>query len=230
MKILMLFPYAPLPPPLDLAGTKRNLPFFLELAGRHEVSVLSFATPAEAALFRKSYGHLCHEIRFVDRRRPRILGGLQLLWLLARGRRSFPMLYRSAMQSAINELTPARQFDVIHCCVQMFGYFKFPAGVPVTSDTHEVTYDLLPRTTARMRTGFSRLYRYLCYRLGKPEEIRLCRKFDLLIATTGRDLSVFRENLPDQNMTVIQNGARTTFFQDLAIASDPFTLTFTGLF
>jgi glycosyltransferase involved in cell wall biosynthesis len=230
MKILMLFPYAPLPPPLDLAGTKRNLPFFLELARRHEVSVLSFGTPAEEAMFRQSYGHLCGDVRFVNRKRPRLFSALQLLWLLVRGRSPFRMLYRSSMQQAINELTAARQFDVIHCCVQMFGYFKFPAGVPVTSDTHEVTYDLLRRTAERMRPGFSRSYRYLCYRLGKPEEIRLCRKFDLLIATTGRDLSVFRENLPAQNMTVIQNGAGATFFEDLAIAPEPFTLTFTGLF
>ena len=63
MKILMLFPYAPLPPPLDLAGTKRNLPFLLELARRHEVSVLSFGTPAEEAMFRQSYGHLCREVQ-----------------------------------------------------------------------------------------------------------------------------------------------------------------------
>jgi polysaccharide biosynthesis protein PslH len=230
MKILMLFPYAPLPPPLDLAGTKRNLPFFLELARRHEVSVLSFGTPAEEAMFRQSYGHLCRDVRFVNRKRPRIINALQLLWLLVRGKSPFQMLYRSSMQSAINEMTAARQYDLIHCCVQMFGYFKFPAATPVTSDTHEVTYDLLRRTAARMRPGFSRLYRHLCYRLGKPEEIRLCRKFDLLITTTERDLSVFRENLPDQNIAVIQNGAGTAFFEDLAITPEPFTLTFTGLF
>ena len=44
MKILMLFPYAPLPPPLDLGGTKRNLPFLLELAKYHDVSVLAYGT------------------------------------------------------------------------------------------------------------------------------------------------------------------------------------------
>ncbi len=230
MKILMLFPYAPLPPPLDLAGTKRNLPFFLELARRHEVSVLSFGTPAEEAMFRQSYGHLCHDVRFVDRKRPRIINALRLLSLLVRGQSHFRMIYRSAMQSAINEMTAARQYDVIHCCVQMFGCFKFPDGIPVTSDTHEVTYDLLRRTAGKTRNLFWKSYLHLCAWLGQPEEIRLCRKFDLLVATTERDLSVFRENLPNQNIRVIQNGAGDSFFEDLGIAPEPFTLAFTGLF
>lgn len=230
MKVLMLFPYAPLPPPLDLAGTKRNLPFLLELAKHHEVSVLSYGTPEEELLFRNSYGDRCSEVRFIDRRRPRIIGALQLFWLLARGRSSFRMLYRSSMQQAINEMTAARRYDLIHCCVQFFGYFRFPSEIPITSDTHEVKYDLLRRTAQKTRNLFSKLFLYLSYKLGKPEEIRLCRKFDLLIATTQRDLQVFKENLPDQNMTVIQNGAGESFFEDLGIDPEPFTMTFTGLF
>jgi len=230
MRVLMLFPYAPLPPPLDLAGTKRNLPFFLELARRHEVSVLSYGTPEEESLFRNSYGRLCSEVRFIDRRRPRIIGALQLLWLLARGRSSFRMLYRSSMQQAINEMTASRQFDIIHCCVQMFGYFRFPEGVPVTSDTHEVKYDLLRRTAKNTRNFFWKLFLYLSYRFGKSDEIELCKKFDLLIATTERDLNLFKQDMPEQNMAVIQNGAGEGFFEDLGIEPEPFTMVFTGLF
>jgi hypothetical protein len=47
------------------------------------------------------------------------------------------------MQQAINQMVAKGRFDLIHCCVQMFGYFRFPADLPVTSDTHEVTYDLV---------------------------------------------------------------------------------------
>jgi hypothetical protein len=72
MKILMLFPYAPQPPPLDLGGTKRNLPFLLELAKYHEVSVLSYGTAQEERLFRGAYGALLKEIRFVNRKRPAV--------------------------------------------------------------------------------------------------------------------------------------------------------------
>jgi polysaccharide biosynthesis protein PslH len=230
MKILMLFPYAPLPPPLDLAGTKRNLPFLLELVKYHEVSVLSYGTPEEEQLFRRAYGHLCKEARFVNNRRPRIVNGLEKAWLLGTGRSSFRQIYRSSMQQAIDEMTTSRSHDLIHCCVQMFGYFSFPEGIPLTSDTHEVKYDLLRRTVGATRNPFLKLLTYLSYKFGKREEIALCRKFDLLIATTERDYQVFRRGLPGQNMTVIQNGAGQSFFEEWAIEPEPFSMVFTGLF
>ena len=230
MKILMLFPYAPLPPPRDLAGTKRNLPFLLELVKYHEVSVLSYGTPDEERLFRQSYGALCQEVRFVNAKRPRLLNGLERLWLLGTGRSDFRQLYRPAMQRAIDEMTSAVRYDLIHCCVQMFGYFRFPPGMPVTSDTHEVKYDLLRRTASNTRDLFWKTLTYLSYRFGEKEEIELCRRFDLLIATTERDLKLFRKDLPGQNMTVIPNGAGKAFFEDLGIEPEPFTMVFTGLF
>ena len=43
----MIFPNAPLPPPRDLGGTRRSLPFHQEVLKRHEVTVLSYGTPEE---------------------------------------------------------------------------------------------------------------------------------------------------------------------------------------
>jgi glycosyltransferase involved in cell wall biosynthesis len=230
MKVLMLFPYAPLPPPLDLAGTKRNLPFLLELVKYHDVSVLAYGTPEEEQLFRNSYGGLCDEVRFVNRKRPRIFSALQMFWLLGTGRSSFRMLYRPAMQQAIDQMIAARQFDLIHCCVQMFGYFRFPLRIPVTSDTHEVRYDLLRRTAANTRNLFWKIMMSLDWKCGMREEIKLCQKFDLLTTTTKRDYQLVRKDLPNQNMAVVQNGAGNTFFEDLGLKPEPLTMVFTGLF
>ncbi len=230
MKILMIFPYAPLPPPLDLAGTKRNLPFLLELAKYHEVSVLAYGTPEEGQLFQNSYGGLCRDVRFVNRKRPRIFSAVQMLWLLGTGRSSFRMLYRRAMQRAIYEMAARGQVDLIHCCVHMFGYFSFPPEIPVTSDTHEVKYDLLRRTAEHTRSRVRKLWLTLQWRFGRREEIGLCRKFDLLLTTTKRDLQVFRKNLPKQNMAVVQNGAGNSFFENLGFEAKPFVMVFTGLF
>jgi polysaccharide biosynthesis protein PslH len=230
MKILMLFPYAPLPPPLDLAGTKRNLPFLLELAKYHDISVLSYGTPEEEQLFRNSYGDLCEEVRFINRKRPRILSALQMFWLLGTGRSSFRMLYRPAMQQAINQMAAKGRFDLIHCCVQMFGYFKFPADIPVTSDTHEVKYDLIRRTAENTHNVLRKMWLSLQWKFGRREEIELCRKFDLLLTTTERDAQVFRKDLPKQNMAVVQNGAGNSFFEDLGFQPEPCAMVFTGLF
>ena len=226
----MLFPYAPLPPPLDLAGTKRNLPFALELAKYNDVSVLSYGTSEEERLFSNSYGEMFREICFVNNKRPRILNGLEKLWLLGTGRSPFRQLLRPSMQQAINEMTTATRYDVIHCCVQFFGYFRFPKGIPVSSDTHEVKYDLLYRTAKIIKNPFWKAITYLSYRFGRKEEIELCRKFDMLVTTTERDHEVFKKDIPGQDMTVIQNGAGNSFFEDVGIEAEPFTMVFTGLF
>jgi len=230
MKILMLFPYAPQPPPLDLGGNKRNLPFLLELVKYHDVFVLAFGTPEEERLFRNSYDGVCAGIQFVNRKRPRIFSALQMFWLLGTGRSSFRMLYRADMQQAIHQAVAMHHIDLIHCCVQMFGYFSFPAGIPVTSDTHEVKYDLLRRTAENTRNVAQKILLSLSSKLGKREELELCRKFDLLTTTTEVDYRLFRKDLPDQNMAVVQNGAGNTFFEKIDIKPEPMTMVFTGLF
>jgi len=229
MKILMIFAQAPLPPPRDLGGTRRNLPFLLENLKRHSVSVLSYGTPEEERIFRESVGKACERIRFVNRKRPRIVNGMERIWLLCTGRSHFRQMYRKQMQKALDEMVAAENFDVIHCCAQMFGYFRFPEGIPVVSDTHEVEYDLLYRTFKQSRNVLWKLVSYLGYKLGKPEEIRLCKGFDALIATTQRDYNVFRKYLPDLRMFVIQNVVPSIFLKDNQIPREPKTMLFLGL-
>jgi glycosyltransferase involved in cell wall biosynthesis len=228
MKIFMLFPYAPLPPPLDLGGTKRNLPFLLENLKRHEVSVLSFGTREEKRKFMESVGKSCKHVRFVDRKRPRIINGLEQLWLLVTGRSTFRQLYRKKMQEQLDELLRKEKFDILHCCTQMFGYFRFPKDIPVISDTHEVTYDLLYRTYKKTKNVFVKLMSRLAYKFGKPEEIELCKKFDAIIATTERDGEVFQKDLPNQKMFVIQNGVDPAFLEFNWQEPEPKTMVFTG--
>jgi glycosyltransferase involved in cell wall biosynthesis len=229
MKILMIFAQAPLPPPRDLGGTRRNLPFLLENLKQHSVSVLSYGSLEEQQLFQQSFGRACLQVRFVDKRRPRIVNGLERVWLLLTGRSHFRQIHRKEMQTALDEMVSMERYDVIHCCAQMFGYFRFPEGVPVVSDTHEVEYDLLYRTYRHSKNLFWKVISYLGYRLGKPEEIRLCKKFDAILATTERDCSVFRKDLPDTKIYVIQNGVPARFLENRTIQPDPKSMVFVGL-
>jgi glycosyltransferase involved in cell wall biosynthesis len=229
MNILMIFAQAPLPPPRDLGGTRRNLPFLQENLKSHSVSVLSYGTAEEEWMFQESVGKSCKHVRFVDKKRPRIVNGLERLWLLCTGRSHFRQMYRKNMQKALDELVAMEKFDVIHCCAQMFGYFSFPQGIPVVSDTHEVEYDLLYRTFKHSKNIFWKLISYLGYKLGKPEEIMLCRRFDALVATTERDCEVFRRDLSDRKIFVIQNGVPSRFFEVPSFQCEPKTMVFTGL-
>ena len=230
MKILMLFPYAPLPPPMDLAGTKRNLPFLLELVKYHEVSVLSYGTAEEELTFRLAYGDLCSKVRFVNRKQPRIFTALERASYLLTGRSDFRTLYRKSFQRAINEMVIETSCDLIHCCTQFFGYFEFPKDVPISSDTHEVKYDLLLRIGAQSRNPIVKAVINSASKLGKPEEIKLCQSFDLLISTTARDQVVFQENILHPPIKVIENGAGDSFFQEHSAEEERVSMVFTGLF
>ena len=126
----MLFPYAPLPPPMDLAGTKRNLPFLLELAKTNEVSVLSFGTAEQKRSFVSHYGGVLSDVRFVDTRRKRWQNGAERLWMMATSRSPYRQIYRPQMQAALDEMTEERAYNLIHCCVPMFGYLPVPRDYP----------------------------------------------------------------------------------------------------
>jgi glycosyltransferase involved in cell wall biosynthesis len=51
-----------------------------------------------------------------------------------------------------------------------------------------------------------------------------------MVTTTEPDRELFRKDLPDQRIVVVQNGAGHSFFEQLAVPSEPDTMTFTGLF
>lgn len=229
MNILMMFPYAPLPPPYDLGGTKRNLPLFRELARRHRVTVLSYGTSDEERLFRAHYGHLCESVTFIDKRRPRIFHAVEAFWLLATGRSTFRQLYRKPMQQALTRLARQKRFDVIYCTTQGFGFFRFPSGVPVVSDAHNVESDLIYRTYRNTGPGFWKLFHYLAYRYGERDEKRNCRRFSAMTATTERDAAILRAWLPSTPVSVIQNGVDPVFFEHLDASPEPHAMVFTGL-
>jgi polysaccharide biosynthesis protein PslH len=229
MNVLMFFPYAPLPPPLDLGGTKRNLPFLIENLKRHKVSVLSYGTKKEEEMFRKAFGGFCKHIVFIDRKRPRILNAIQYLWLLMTGRSPFQMVYRTSMQKELDRMLQQDNFDIVHCCTPMMGYFRFPREIPVVSDTHEVTYDLKYRTFQKANNLLYKMLLYLEFLLAKRAEIKLCQRFEAVISTTDRDYEVFRKNLDKRKLFVISNGVQSSFLEPSLLKSETGTMVFTGL-
>jgi glycosyltransferase involved in cell wall biosynthesis len=80
----------------------------------------------------------------------------------------------------------------------------------------------------KTKNVFVKLMSRLAYTFGKPEEIELCKKFDAIIATTGRDYEVFRKDLPTQKMFVIQNGVDPAFLEFNRQEPEPKTMVFTG--
>jgi glycosyltransferase involved in cell wall biosynthesis len=79
------------------------------------------------------------------------------------------------------------------------------------------------------RNVFSKLYWFIEYKIGKRRELRFCRKFDVLTATTERDASIFRTELPGCDIKVISNGVDPLFLQPMDVRAEQNTMVFTGL-
>ncbi len=229
MKILMIFQAAPLPPPRDMGSAKRNFPFFRENVKRHEVSVLSFGSEEELQIFRARYGAVCKTIRFVPFKRHRFLNLLKRAYLVMTGQAVFRMLYRRSFQRAIDELVSREQFDLIHCCTAIMGYYSFPAGVPLVGDTHNVEYDLVHRMYLETSSIIRKIYCYLVYRSAKRAEPKCLLKFDAVVTTTQQDLELFRKDLPNQRLVVIQNGIDPSFFVPQRVETKRKSIVFVGL-
>ena len=230
LKILMIFQSAPLPPPRNLGGAQRNYPFLRENLKRHDISVISFGTPEEENIFRHHFGDICKHIRFVDRRRPRILNGLEKVWLVMTGRSTFNQIYRRKLQKCIDELAGEEQFDLVHGCIPFFGRYRLPKNVPLLGDLHNVEHDLLYKTYLETTNIFMRIFAFLAYKLGKRFEIAQCKKFDILTTATLNDLQTFRKDLPGKPMYVVQNGVGPEFFEAINIKREAKAMVFVGFF
>ncbi|NWF71413.1 MAG: glycosyltransferase [Chloroflexi bacterium] len=229
MNILMMFHFSPNPPPNDLGPSKRSVPFLNEALKRHNVSVLSFGSAEEERIFRQHYTGTLKRIVFVNTERPRLLKLLRRVYALLTGKGFFHQLYRSQMQKELDALVRTDSFDVIYCATALLGCYRFPKGIPLVGDTHNVEHDILRRSVREARDIFSKLYWFVEYKIGKRRELRFCRKFDVLTTTTERDASIFRTELPGCDIKVISNGVDPLFLQPMDARAEQNTMVFTGL-
>jgi glycosyltransferase involved in cell wall biosynthesis len=147
---------------------------------------------------------------------------------LLTGRSLFRQVYRKRMQHELDGSIAKHEIELVHCCTQMLGFFRFPDHVRVVSDTHEVTYDLLHRMARATRHPIKKAFTWLQYRLGKQEELRVCRTFDTLLSTTPRDHEVFEQERANEHIVTIGNGVEEMFYETLNVDPEPNTLVFTG--
>lgn len=231
MDILMVFHAAPNAPPLDLGPSKRNFPFFAENLKRHRVTVLSLGSREEELRFRKEYGDRCETAVFINNRRPKFVRLLQRLWYLIRGySQTRSIVYYRKMQRALDELVAKRHFDVIHCSSVILGYYKLPRNIPSIGDTHNVEFDLVNRAYQETKDPMMKVYWYFERTRLKREELKNCHSFDAILSTTDRDARIWKREIPEIDVTVIQNGVDRQFLTPVMNADpEPDSIIFVGL-
>jgi len=232
MKILFITPYLASPPQ---CGAQRRLEGLIRGLGvRHEVWLLSFATPnpiehsATQAYCRQMFT-VQHDVLKPGASRKRML---QLRSLASRY--SFEqLLYQDdRLQVRLNQLIRENPFDVVQVEFAQMGSYNLPryqGRNPVfVLDEHNIEYDIVRRTAHADGGVLRKAYSAANWRKVRNEELAAWRRFDGVALTSKRDEELLLEDVPSARTAVIPNAVDLETFTPNDTPVEPATLLFFG--
>jgi len=203
MRILMAFHAPPYPP--DIGPSRRHYHVLAETLKRHDVSVLSLGTPADAAAFDDRFGSRVVDRTFVPMSRGTAVKALRCGWYLATGRSDFQRLRRPAFQDALDAIV-RQPFDLAYFSTTMLACYRLPAGLPLVGDSHNIEHDNLARASEQSGERWRRSYYRLQARFTKAEELAYASRFSIVCTTSERDRALLAELAPGVTTCVVPNG------------------------
>ena len=227
-RVLVVGAWFPYPPRFGWATRVYQLA--RQLALRHDVTLLTYATSADeenvAALERQGLRveTVRHErLSTIQRRR------VQMRSLFGRTPYEPHRTYSREMQDAIDRLFAQEPFDVVQLESTLVWPFRFGNGTPLVLDEHNVDYE----TYARMREGARSPIRKAFYlveeaRVRKYEQ-EAWRRSSGLVLTSAREEEMAREVAPHTATAVVPNGVDTEYFTPASSEVEPRTIVFNGV-
>jgi len=224
MNILVLTPYVPYPP--NFGGSVRIFHLIRQLSRMHDVHLLTYREEVGGG-DPKGVDPFCKTVTVV----PRIVGDKrrqQLLSLLSL--RSFQVRfhYSHAMQAALDRLVAEQGIDVILVEFSQMTGFRFPRGVPVVLDEHNVEFDLLDRMAAREGGVIRRWFNRIEAAKFRREELAAARDAAVTLVTSERDGEVLSRHVPGLRTATITNGVDCDHFRRPAGPRTPNSAVFVG--
>ena len=211
LRVLVLSPYFPFPPTSGI--TMRNYQLLRQLAERHDVTLVSFATADDVDGVRELSQRLpVRVVRQTEKKSvvARRLGQVRSLGTLepfaARELRS------KEMQAVIDELCASTGFDVIHVESSRMCCFRFPAGVPVVVDEHNIEYELFRRLSQGERSLMRRVFNALEYHRVRRFEEHCWTRVQGCVVTSFREEPTVCASAPSTPTAVVPNGVDLEYF------------------
>ncbi|HOG47641.1 MAG TPA: glycosyltransferase, partial [Anaerolineae bacterium] len=234
MRILLLTPQLPYPP--QQGTSLRNYNLLRYLAGRHEVSLLSFALPGTAPEHIAHLQGFCRAVATVPA--PSRSTARRLLTLVTSSRPDMAWrLYSPAYTQALASLVSRERFDVLQVeGIEMAPYMPSTgvgdglhglasqrqqvirstrSGSPLTAplvvfDDHNAEYLLQQRACAtdlrRPRRWVAAAYSFVQWLKLRRFERDVCRRADRLVAVSDADAAALAALDPHLRATVVPNG------------------------
>ena len=227
LRILVVAPAFPFPP--ISGGDMRVYQLLRQLARRYDVSFVSYAkTDNEAGVRELGESLTVHTVhRSEETRVGRRVA--QLRSFATRDPFASTGLVSREMQAAIDELCARIDFDLVHVEFSMMSSFRFPRGVPVVVDEHNIEYELCRRLARGERSALRRAFNGLEYvRLRRFEE-RCWNRAQGCVVTSARELPIVEAAAPSTPTVVAPNGVDLEYFAPWAGDTQPHSVVFNGV-
>jgi glycosyltransferase involved in cell wall biosynthesis len=132
------------------------------------------------------------------------------------------------MQAALDRVVKEQSIDLVLVEFSQMAGFRFPAGVPVVLDEHNVEFDLLERMAAREGGTFRRLFNHIEATKFRREELAAAKHAALTLVTSNRDGELLGSYCPGLKTAVITNGVDCDHFTRPEGPRKAFTAVFVG--
>lgn len=215
--------------PVDSGVIRRNLHLLLEGARSSRVSLLVLGSGHDMDGFMERYGGMVREARAVDVRNTGWRRVLRVCLFIMTGWAWVRHWHTRRVQRAIDAMCAGLRPDIIHLTTPLLMLYRYPAGIRIVADAHNVEYDNLLRVSRESASPLRRLlFSAFAWRL-RPEEAKTAAQVDRLFVVSERDRILFRSIAPHANIAVIPNGVDLEGFAPSAGARRKHTLLFVGM-
>jgi glycosyltransferase involved in cell wall biosynthesis len=226
MKVLMAMPFSPVPP--DFGGALRVYHLLRQVSKRHQVTVLTYGTPEDAARIRKEFD--LPQVRVVA---PTWKASSRRAGQLFSTFTSHSFFQQSVTDAAfereLNRLLLEQKFDVVQTEFSHLGPFGLKTEALKVLDTHNVEYDNFRRMYESSPWGVKKLHYGLEYQKMKADELKWCGMQDVVLTTSDRDKELFGKDVSTPTF-VVPNGMDGEYFSPRAdVEVEPHSIVFTGM-
>lgn len=227
LRVLVLSPYFPFPP--TSGARMRTYQLTRQLAERHEVTLVSYATPNDKSAIRELNKTVSvrpvyrSEETTVQRRR------VQIRSLFGREPFATRVLHSKEMQAAIDELCASTDFDLIHVEFSTMYNFRLPDGVPVILDEHNIEYELYERLSKGERSRLRRAFNGLEYLRMRRFEERCWTTASACVVTSSREQPTVQAAAPTTPTAVVANGVDLEYFAPWTEPTQAHSVVFNGV-
>jgi glycosyltransferase involved in cell wall biosynthesis len=227
LRVLVISAQFPFPVRSGFASRVYNLA--RETARRHDVTLLAYATAAEAAAVGDLRG--VFGVETVPAPAPTRLAKrvTQLVSATRREPYASRAVRSDALQAAAHRIVRDARIDVVQLESSVLAAIRLPAGVPVVLDEHNIEYEVAKRLQAGEASLVRRRFQAVEYTRLLRFEQAAWQRAAAVVVTSPREAEMIRAEAPRTPVSVVPNGVDTDAFIPAARIPEPGLVVFNGL-